>query len=110
MDRHGDIFQGYFALACAKHLGFTARFGSPVVDHRRNSHNYLRDAAAELPAAGLLESLLPKLIEHKLTGGTFADTYLSLAEFIESQDSAFFTGTARRMRLWAETCRRLGCA
>jgi hypothetical protein len=108
IDRYGDIFQGYFALKCAKHLGFTARFGTPVATHRRNSHNYLADAEKEIFGIRLMEELLPKLLEHKLTGSSFGEAYLSLADFIESQDAQFFKNTARRMRLWATTCQRIG--
>ena len=106
-DRFGDIFQGYFALKVAKHMGWTARFGSPVVTHRRNSHVYLKDVQKEIEPILLLEELLPKLIEHKLTGTTVHEAYLSLADFVESQDTDFYRGTARLMRQWAETCRRI---
>jgi hypothetical protein len=106
-DRFGDIFQGYFALKVAKHMGWTARFGSPVVNHRRNSHVYLKDVQKEIEPILLLEVLLPKLVEHKLTGTTVHEAYLSLADFIESQGSPFYSETARLMRAWAETCRRI---
>ena len=106
-DRFGDIFQGYFALKVAKHMGWTARFGSPVVTHRRNSHVYLKDVQKEIGPIMMLEELLPKLIEHKLTGTTVHEAYLSLADFIEAQGSEFYSDTARLMRQWAETCRRI---
>ena len=106
-DRFGDIFQGYFALKVAKHMGWTARFGSPVVTHRRNSHVYLKDVQKEIEPILMLEELLPKLIEHKLTGTTVTEAYLSLADFIESQGTQFYSDTARLMRQWAETCRRI---
>jgi hypothetical protein len=107
-DRFGDIFQGYFALKVAKHMGWTARFGSPVVTHRRNSHVYLKDVQKEIEPILMLEELLPKLIEHKLTGTTIEEAYLSLADFIEQQGTQFYSDTARLMRQWAATCRRIG--
>lgn len=106
-DRFGDIFQGYFALKVAKHMGWTARFGSPVVTHRRNSHVYLKDVQKEIEPILMLEELLPKLVEHKLTGTTVHEAYLSLADFIESQGTQFYSDTARLMRQWAEACRRI---
>jgi hypothetical protein len=114
IDRFGDIFQGYFALKVAKHLGFTARFGTPVVTHRRNSHNYLKDAQAEIPGMILLEEFLPKLIECHLDGTTVTDSYLSLAEFVGSGctmkglDGQFYAETAHLMRLWAKSCTLIG--
>ncbi|OGM38472.1 hypothetical protein A3F01_03890, partial [Candidatus Woesebacteria bacterium RIFCSPHIGHO2_12_FULL_38_11] len=37
IDRYGDIFSGYFAQTCVKHLGYGIRIGSPIVKHIRNS-------------------------------------------------------------------------
>jgi hypothetical protein len=107
MDRFGDIFQGYFALKVAKHMGWTARFGSPVVTHRRNSHVYLKDVRKEIEPILLLEELLPKLLEVKLTGTTVEEAYLSLADFIESQSSPFYSETARLMRVWSGAIGRI---
>lgn len=107
-DRFGDIFQGYFALKVAKHMGWTARFGSPVVLHKRNSHVYLKDVEKEIGPILLLEELLPRLIEEKLTGTTVHEAYLSLADFIERQNSEFYRETARLMRVWAQAVKTLG--
>jgi hypothetical protein len=107
MDRFGDIFQGYFALKVAKHLGWTARFGTPFVRHIRNSHVYMKDIQKEIGPILLIEELLPKLIEHKLTGSTVVEAYLSLADFIAAQDSQVYRDMAPRMRLWAATCQRI---
>jgi hypothetical protein len=122
VDRYGDIFSGYFALACAKHLGGTARFGTPIADHRRNSHNYLKDASAEWPAIVLLEDLLGWLVEARLTGSTCLEAYLSLSYEIEEAVEKFhgpaWTGASRGffhqmgylMRAWLSACRTLAGA
>jgi hypothetical protein len=120
VDRYGDIFSGYFALACAKHLGGSARFGTPIADHRRNSHNYLNDAAAELPAILLLEDILAWLIDIPLSGSTGLEAYLSLSHLLEEavekfqgrawNDAArgFVHETAQLMRVWIAACRAVG--
>jgi hypothetical protein len=120
IDRFGDIFSGYFTLACASHLGFAARFGTPVAHHQRNSHNYIRDAAQEIAGIGLLEELLPWLQETKLDGGNFADAYLCLSHLLEETalhrkgfpwidaTRSYFRATAARMRTWLNACRQIG--
>ncbi len=120
VDRYGDIFSGYFALACAKHLGGTARFGTPIADHRRNRHDYLRDAAAEWNAILLLEDVLRWLKDFRLEGSNCPDAYVSLSHGLQAAvekfhgsawtDSArgFFHQMAFCMRTWAEACKRLG--
>ncbi len=116
IDRFGDIFSGYFAEACAKHLGGYVRMGTPVADHIRNSHNYMKDAAREWSCIQLLEDLLPWLREVKLSGKTYRETYRALSEALDgvverftgsiwTQSSrGFFHETAHYMRLWLKAC------
>jgi hypothetical protein len=115
IDRYGDIFSGYFALKCAKHLGHNIRFGSPVVEHVRNSHNYLKDLAKEIMCILVLEDFLPWLVEIKLDGSTYKEAYLSLACQMEDavekfqgsvwDDSTrgYFHYLAYCMRVWIKT-------
>lgn len=119
VDRYGDIFSGYFALACAKHLGGTARFGTPIADHRRNSHNYLKDASIEWPAILLLEDVMAWLVDVQLSGSTCEDAYLALSyglqDAVETFQGPAWTGASRGffhqmghlMRVWLSGCRTL---
>ena len=99
IDRYGDIFSGYFAQACVKHLGGAVRVGTPVAEHRRNSHNYLKDAANELACILLLEELLPWLRQLRLSGTTFIDAYASLSCEIQAAVERFQDG------LWTDATR-----
>jgi hypothetical protein len=117
IDRYGDIFSGYFAQACAKHLGGYVRAGTPVADHRRNSHNYMRDATAEWACIQILEDLVPWLMEVKLEGTTYSETYLSLSHALEDAaeamrgsvwnpaTQAYFHEIGQYMRCWLDGCR-----
>ncbi|HEY3454572.1 MAG TPA: hypothetical protein VGK64_08215, partial [Bryobacteraceae bacterium] len=113
------IFSGFFALACAKHLGGTARFGTPIADHRRNRHNYLRDASAEWQAIVLLEDILCWLIDARLEGSNCYETYLSLSNGLEDAvekfhgpfwtdaSRGFFHQMAHCMRTWNSAARKI---
>ena len=105
--RYGDIAQGYFVQAVAKKMGWAVRFGSPVVDHRRNSHNYLADVAAEIPDIQILEELLPQLTQWTLKGSTVSDIYLDLAELIRAQNLPL---VAEDMVKWTNMCKQIGVA
>lgn len=119
VDRYGDIFSGFFALACAKHFGGTARFGTPIADHRRNRHDYLRDASAEWHAIILLEDVLHWLVEARLEGVNCFEAYLSLShgleEAVEGFRGSIWTEAARGffhqmaycMRTWLSACRKI---
>ncbi len=120
IDRYGDIFSGYLSQACVRHMGDRIRVGTPVADHRRNAHNYMRDLAGELACVMVLEPILEWLPEAKLEGSNYGDVYLSLADAIE-QEVVRFTGQiwndatrgyfhqmAYCMRQWVKACRLIG--
>jgi hypothetical protein len=114
LDRFGDIFSGYFAQACAKHLGHAVRFGDPITWHVRNRHVLLQDLQKELPGILLLEDLAEWLRECKLEGSTYSEAYLSLSHMLEEganqREAIARTADARRflhetalgMRRWVE--------
>jgi hypothetical protein len=120
IDRYGDIFSGYFAQACVRHLGRSIRIGTPIVDHKRNSHNYLDDAVNELAGIILLEDLLPWLIEARLEGNTYHEAYQSLSYALEEAVGKFkgkiwneatrgyFHQMSYCMREWVKACKLIG--
>ena len=122
IDRYGDIFSGYFALACGKHLGGTARFGTPIADHRRNRHDYMRDASFEWHAILVLEDVLSWLVDAKLEGSTCSEAYTSLSYALEDAvegfhgnawtdaSRGFFHQMAYCMRTWVSACKRITAA
>lgn len=119
IDRYGDIFSGYFAQVCVRHMGGAVRVGTPVAEHRRNSHNYLNDALHEWACLMVMEDLLPWLTEVRLSGATYLDTYMAFSYAMEEQVERFsgaiwtnatygyFHQLAFYMRRWADTCRTL---
>ncbi len=120
IDRYGDIFSGYFSQACVRYLGHAIRVGTPVAEHRRNTHNYVKDALNELACIVVLEDLLPWLHEVKLEGSTYCETYVALSHRIEDVLASFsgqiWSDAARGyfhhmcycMREWTKVCQRLG--
>jgi hypothetical protein len=99
-------------------MGDRIRVGTPLVEHRRNSHNYMRDATHEMGCVWLMEDLTAWLKELKLTGSTYHQAYLSLAAELDEATERFtgfiWNDAARGylhslaycMRTWAAACRR----
>jgi len=120
IDRYGDIFSGYFAQACVYHLGGTVRAGTPVAEHKRNSHNYVKDAMNEWACIVALEDVLAWLPQARLSGNSYGEAYTSLSHELESvaerSKGMIWTDTTRAyfhelggwMREWVEACKRLG--
>jgi hypothetical protein len=119
IDRYGDIFSGYFVQACCRHLGGSLRVGTPVAEHRRNSHNYMKDAMNEWACIQLAEDLLPWLMEARLEGSSYSESFRSLSFALEDAVEKFrgsiwtaptrgyFHQMAYFMRAWLEACGRI---
>jgi hypothetical protein len=119
IDRYGDIFSGYFLQACCRHLGGSVRVGTPVAEHRRNSHNYMKDACNEWACMQLSEDLVPWLMEARLEGSCYRDAAQSLSFAIEHAVEkfhgsiwtpparGFFHQMAYYMRTWLQACRQI---
>jgi len=120
IDRDGDIFSGYCVQACARHLDYHIRVGTPIADHRRNSHNYLKDLTYELACIWILEDFTHWIHDINLEGSNYIEAYLCLAEMIDEQAdkfSGFIWNDATRgyfhyiaycMRTWIKTITLLG--
>ena len=117
IDRYGDIFSGYFVQSVARHLGYYVRVGTPIVEHRRNAHNYLKDAYSEFACIWVLEDLTAWLRELQLEGSTCEEAYVCLSYAIEDAVESFsgfiwtdatrgyFHQMAYCMRAWVEACK-----
>ncbi len=116
IDRFGDIFSGYLSQACIRHLGDRIRVGTPIADHKRNAHNYLRDLAGEFGGIQVLEPFIEWLHDARLAGSSYPETYLALADAIDAQVShftgaiwtdatrGFFYQMTLCMRQWVKAC------
>lgn len=119
--RFADIWQGYFAQACAKTLGHHVRFGTPVADCGvRNDHTLLGDLELEVEGILMLDEVLKWLTEVQLTGSTYAETYEclwhELCAYIANASTAgssvalkkeqrkILLDIAVRMRRWIKVC------
>lgn len=116
IDRYGDIFSGYFCQAVLRHMGHRIRVGTPVSNHRRNAHNYLKDTYKELACILVLEDLTKWLTRVKLEANTYEEAYVSLSYALEEAVEGFsgsiwndatrgyFHRTAYCMREWVNAC------
>lgn len=121
LDRYGDIWGGYFLLALMQGTPFHLAFGRPLVEHRRNPHNYVDDLRYEFWGVVLTDWLLQTLrTSFSPQSKHIVDRVLELADFLESQAGAtlppwcpaeikeFLRSTARSTRQWSAACRQIG--
>lgn len=121
LDRYGDIWGGYFLLALMQGTKYHVAFGRPLVEHRRNPHNYVDDLRFEYWGMILTDRLLELLrASFKPTDSAMTDRVLELAEFLDSQAveqlpawcpneiADFLHSTTAYLREWSKTCRQIG--
>jgi hypothetical protein len=121
LDRYGDIWGGYFLLALMQGTPYHAAFGRPLVDHRRNPHNYVDDLRFEFWGMVLTDWLLQLLRENfRPAARCMTDRVLELAEFLREdavgklpawcppEVRAFLFSTAENLNQWSAACREIG--
>lgn len=121
LDRYGDIWGGYFLLALMQGTPYLAAFGRPLVEHRRNPHNYVDDLRYEFWGMILTDWLLEILrSSFKPASSSMTERVLELAEFLEAEAAprlpawcsaeiaAFLHSTAHNLRQWSAACRQIG--
>jgi hypothetical protein len=121
LDRYGDIWGGYFLLALMQGTKYHAAFGHPLVEHRRNPHNYVDDLRFEFWGMVLTDWLLDILrTSFKPTASRMTERVLELAEFLDVSASAhlpawcpaeikaFLRSTTENLRQWSAACTQVG--
>jgi hypothetical protein len=120
IDRYGDIWGGYFLLALMQGTRYHVAFGRPLVEHRRNPHNYVDDLRFEFWGMVLTDWLEILRSSFKPASSCMTERVLELAEFLDaeattqlpawcpSEVEAFLRSTARNLRAWSAACTQIG--
>src|SRR3974377_1404518 len=100
---------------------YLAAFGRPLVEHRRNPHNYVDDLRYEFWGMILTDWLLEILrSSFKPTCGSMSERVLELAEFLNTEAvkqlpawstpeiRKFLDHTAQNLRQWSAACQEIG--
>ncbi|MCP4754560.1 MAG: hypothetical protein GY866_27065 [Proteobacteria bacterium] len=118
IQRYGDIWGGYFLQALMQESEYVAAFGRPIVEHRRNPHDYVDDLRFEYWGMILTDWLLKTVrADFVPVSAGIADRVDELAAFL--QDKAiptmpdwcpkeiqdFMLWTEGNLRTWAAACR-----
>lgn len=120
IERYDDVWGGYFLQAAMQGSPYYMAFGRPIVEHRRNPHNYLDDLRGEFWGIILTDWLVEKLKgEFRSSRNKLDERMLDLADFVErsaedlpqwrpQEMKDFIIRTAGSMRMWVKACGRIG--
>lgn len=108
IDRFDDIWSGIFLKRIADHLGDNVCIGKPLVFHNKRPRNTFNDLKKELNGM-ILNEWIWKAIDDDISGKSYSDAYLSLADLLELKIKElnddfvnFMKMQIRNMRLWVE--------
>jgi hypothetical protein len=121
IQRYGDIWGGYFLEAILKGTPYYVAFGQPLVEHRRNPHDYVDDLRFEFWGMILTDILLDALKnKFRPEGQDICERVIQLAVFLKSdfineippwcskEVIDFIHNTSNALDIWAKTCRHIG--
>ncbi len=115
--RYGDIWGGYIIQAVMKGTRHHVNFGQPLVDHRRNPHNFIQDLSQELWGI-MLNDWFIYMIKNvfKSKSNNIIFRMREMADFISTECvtqlpdwapkdfNMFFKRTANVIRYYVDTC------
>ncbi|MBC7120980.1 MAG: hypothetical protein H5T33_05310 [Candidatus Methanosuratus sp.] len=108
VDRFDDIWSGIFLKRVADHLGDRVCLGKPVGTHEKRPRSVFKDLKSEMDGMALNESVW-RFVDGELSGSSYADSYLSLADLLEKGASTlnetyqkFLNCQVGMMRRWVE--------
>jgi hypothetical protein len=115
IDRYGDIWSGFLVKKAIDKMNERVTIGKPIVDHKRNSHNYLKDLRHELWGMTLTEEIVKWLEQLQLESNNYFDIYLEMSTglnkfkdtFQEYAIRKYFEKIARAMNIWVDACRTI---
>ncbi len=119
IQRYGDIWGGYFLQSILAGSPWHIAFGRPLVNHRRNPHDYVDDLRQEFWGMVLTDWLVAILRDQfRPASSAVCDRVGELAEFLQAKAVSqmpawcpdemrmFMAHTAGNLRVWADACRR----
>jgi hypothetical protein len=113
--RYDDIWAGLICQRLINRFGDGASFGAPLVEHRRNTHDFVKDLQTEFVGsavnAHMWKSVMEMFIESKDYKGGFIEIADKLPAVFRQYDSrvyAYICRLGESMRLWVEILEELG--
>lgn len=120
IQRYGDIWGGYFLQALIKNSSYRVAFGHPVVEHRRNPHDYVDDLRFEFWGMMLTDWLVDILKdrfnpqENRMTSRVqelaefiLSDAISRMPAWCPNEMKTFLEWTAGNLSSWGEACELL---
>lgn len=102
--RYGDVWLGYFTKKCIDAMGGCLMIGEPLTDHRRNTHNYMKDLKNELMGMILTDKLVEILPNMNINSRKCTEVYIEISNILSEQNITLLSKMSEQMRTWVDVC------
>jgi len=111
--RYDDIWIGLIVQRLMHKMGDSVSFGHPLVEHRRNTHNYIHDLKTEFNGMVLNERMWKAIMLMRIESKSYKDGFLEIASHLPElfENNRWFWGFFNKMKdsmkLWIELIEKL---
>lgn len=110
--RFDDVWIGLFVQKLLHRMGDSACFGVPFVEHRRNSHDYVKDLHTEFKGICLNNKMWSSIMALNIESKNYKDGFLEIVDilpniFREPEIKKYFVKMRTSMYLWVELIEKL---
>jgi len=115
IDRYGDIWSGFLVKKAIDKMNERVTVGKPLLNHKRNTHDYLKDLRHELWGMILTEEIVNWLENLQLESNNYFDIYLEMARKLNKMKNKFQEYAIRKylekvtqaMSIWVDACHKI---
>jgi hypothetical protein len=104
--RYDDIWQSYICQRIMSHHGLSARFGTPYVEQKRNSHNVIRDLDEEYTGMVSTDMIVDILYNTALYGNSALENMYEIADRLMRPEDRLVNHIGKGMLWWLSELRR----
>lgn len=106
--RYDDIWAGLICQKLINHNGDGASFGAPLMEHRRNKHDFVKDLQTEIIGASLNHRMWQVIMDMELTTKGYKEGFREIADKLplgfENYDrrvQEYIGRLSQSMKLWS---------
>lgn len=107
--RYDDIWAGLFCQRLINEFGDGMSFGAPLVEHRRNTHNYAKDLQMEFIGSCLNPAMWAIIRNMPIVSRTYKEGFVEIAEKLPSyfkdydiRVQNFIKNMCESMKIWVK--------
>jgi hypothetical protein len=109
--RYDDIWMGLFLQKLTHKMGDTTSFGSPLVEHKRNTHDYAKDLKVEFGGISLNSKMWDSIMNMDISSKSYLSGFNEIAnklpKFVDYNVQSYMNNLKESIHLWIDLVEEL---